>query len=1226
MNLLFTQCLSPLPSPSRREMPLKGVLLSNIPGGTPLKDFGKFQADCVPASAMKKATWPSGVPASQNLCLEKGGKRGNIFQSTLIAGGTHPKELLDLSEIKPVSEGELNALASCLKPEPVLPTGNVALKRKACRQLSLESPAKVFTRMKTRATLTKQQKLLNTDMITDLIITPERHLTPLVKQNKKSTAEDEMPKERLAEEPLGKAREEQVPSHIAKNKNVCSGIMSPPVLDSPHKFFSRVKQKLQQKRLEKDASSYQTKQNVPLSPAVKQPLTVSSSPKKLNNLNEDCLNTSANEDDEFIVEPVKLDNETFSMGVNVMDMSFDLVEPGETLEEMEPGRLPEEGRTSHQSNQKPAPRGQQELKAGPQALPQHLCDIIFATPKVQIPRKQKRVGANSSSDDTNEEAGETLEEMEPGRLSEEGRTSHQSNQKPAPRGQQELKAGPQALPQHLCDIIFATPKVQIPRKQKRVGANSSSDDTNEEEQQMVCLSGWKIRVINNNTAVCLEGKRRDMDGVFWHSNAIVERMAPNKVRTSSGKVYKLEGCIEASAMKKEGMPVKFIKRFESGIPQNWKMYVEDLLRFLRRKEQRAFASSMNSNEREDPVEMECLEDMPRKVGRKSRTKSTTYVATPQSVQPQTSLQSSLDRSCTRSGRKVKPPMQFWCGERLFVDQALNVTVNKPGTNYLSPTVSSARRQDRHNITSHVEYREESWKACEEVPPSQAKGRKRPVSTRQAEPAEKQNSWHLVSDPEESDYESTIADARKKKAVVTLTPLNYTKLREKPSRKSSQPRRKQKGPAQGAKANCSQRCLADREPAVLKYPLRSQEQVICQSEQVAESFSNPSEDESSEDMQRIQRKVQPPVNRRPSNRQQSGAGKQLPEPRGSEPQSRKLRVAQPSGKQDKMEEPTSPDLASRTQGSLRRNAKFRKYSPGSESESETSVKEFQVKRGNLKAQRANSEISNTLAFPRKTPGKKLLGKGGDSFPDVNEDWTEKELQKLHRALASLPKHKSDFWLLVSTAVGTRSVEECQQRYMEQQESHKRAPKRTTKQRKEEREEGAKQPVAIVAKVGTLKRKQQMRHFLEQMPKDNHDDIFATTPFQNRNKKLPEFRTVPEDDVFQLKDSHPITPTSAIFPLVKTPQCQHISPGMLESLDRNYEKHVFHLQKNIKGKERTWHNVKKKKKKQAGTAFTTPNSRRTNVFAFDEHIKAGVGQLFQEDEEMLSDEEEDLYFST
>lgn len=43
-----------------------------------------------------------------------------------------------------------------------------------------------------------------------------------------------------------------------------------------------------------------------------------------------------------------------------------------------------------------------------------------------------------------------------------------------------------------------------------------------------------------------------------------------------------------------------------------------------------------------------------------------------------------DKSITRSGRRVKPPMQFWCGERIRLDQELNVTINKGGANYLSP--------------------------------------------------------------------------------------------------------------------------------------------------------------------------------------------------------------------------------------------------------------------------------------------------------------------------------------------------------------------------------------------------------------------------------------------------------------------------------------------------------------------------------------------------------------
>uniref|UniRef100_A0A670XUU7 SANTA domain-containing protein n=1 Tax=Pseudonaja textilis TaxID=8673 RepID=A0A670XUU7_PSETE len=102
------------------------------------------------------------------------------------------------------------------------------------------------------------------------------------------------------------------------------------------------------------------------------------------------------------------------------------------------------------------------------------------------------------------------------------------------------------------------------------------------EKQMICINEWRIRVINDNTAVCLEGIRRDMDNVFWHSNAIVERIAHNQVKTLTGNTYILDGRIDAVNMKKEGIPPTFIKRFGTGIPKNWKMLVADLLRYMKR--------------------------------------------------------------------------------------------------------------------------------------------------------------------------------------------------------------------------------------------------------------------------------------------------------------------------------------------------------------------------------------------------------------------------------------------------------------------------------------------------------------------------------------------------------------------------------------------------------------------------------------------------------------------
>ncbi|KFP21015.1 Mis18-binding protein 1, partial [Egretta garzetta] len=119
-----------------------------------------------------------------------------------------------------------------------------------------------------------------------------------------------------------------------------------------------------------------------------------------------------------------------------------------------------------------------------------------------------------------------------------------------------------------------------------------------------------------------------------------------------------------------------------------------------------------------------------------------------------------------------------------------------------------------------------------------------------------------------------------------------------------------------------------------------------------------------------------------------------------------------------------------------------------------------------------------------------------------------LCSLGRAIASFPKHRNGFWVEVAMMVGSRSAEECQQKYIEEQQAKdsKTHTKTTTTLGKPQQKGtdilalGKKEPVTITAKVGTLKRKQQMRDFLDHLPKDNHDDVFTATPFQNRRVKV------------------------------------------------------------------------------------------------------------------------------
>ncbi|XP_051502704.1 mis18-binding protein 1-like isoform X2 [Myxocyprinus asiaticus] len=179
------------------------------------------------------------------------------------------------------------------------------------------------------------------------------------------------------------------------------------------------------------------------------------------------------------------------------------------------------------------------------------------------------------------------------------------------------------------------------------------------------------------------------------------------------------------------------------------------------------------------------------------------------------------------------------------------------------------------------------------------------------------------------------------------------------------------------------------------------------------------------------------------------------------------------------------------------------------------------------------------------------------------WMEEELQKLQKAVNSLPMHKSGYWGNVAYFVGTRSAEECQEQYNTHQKTNRRPRKRPQK-KPITTEEPGKEVVEITARAGTLKRRQQMRYFLDHMPKDDHDDVFASSPMHNKQIKLPVMSANgDEEDFCQLQD--PQTPSSSIFSAVKTPQCLHISPGMLGSINKNnMDKYIFHLQNKRKGR--------------------------------------------------------------
>ncbi|XP_069591083.1 mis18-binding protein 1 isoform X2 [Ranitomeya imitator] len=272
------------------------------------------------------------------------------------------------------------------------------------------------------------------------------------------------------------------------------------------------------------------------------------------------------------------------------------------------------------------------------------------------------------------------------------------------------------------------------------------------------------------------------------------------------------------------------------------------------------------------------------------------------------------------------------------------------------------------------------------------------------------------------------------------------------------------------------------------------------------------------------------------------------------------------------------------------------------------------------QRNSSTVSSSKRWMPLNPFKAI---------NREEEWTEKEVHRLYKAVSSLPKHKKGFWLDVAMAVGSRSAEECNEKYLERQQAKpSRAPPKkrvnASKKKKQENNEH-KEAVKITAKVGTLKRKQQMREFLDQIPKDDHDDLFSDNIFQGKKIKLPTFSMNCDDD-FILEQLHPVTPTTPVCPFATTPQCEHITPGMLSSFNKSEnDRLVYRIQKDLRrDKFLDWGY---RLKKSGPLAHTTPTSRRTPFLKKGSTDTSVIGKLFKVKDAATSDDEQekDYYFS-
>ncbi|XP_009077164.1 PREDICTED: mis18-binding protein 1, partial [Acanthisitta chloris] len=955
-----------------------------------------------------------------------------------------------------------------------------------------------------------------------------------------------------------------------KPQPVAALATAPPAQESPQKFFLRIKRLLQQQQ-QNPTPSNPIKHNIPPSTTTEEPSVKPACAEQPRNEPAENRDSDKDDVDVFLVESIDADDEDCQNTSSVDVNSVPLTNGGQVKGRLENGEakqteLHQDRRELQPSGKQAAPGVAKTLKTNAQEPSKCCCRVMLSPLKVHIQRKRK---------------------------------------------------------------LAEDPEVPLDKPL----ADQPSGKAVEKEN--VYLSSWRIQVLDGNTAICVEGKRKDMRYLPWHSSAITERLACNRLKTSSGTVYVLEGRIDSASMRKEGFPYRFIRHFTYGFSKRWKEYVQEFLEEKRRKEQNQCSEDAESDSVVGTVVLERAGG-PAKDVEKPGMRNTISQVLPRNNEnaystPQHSFWGSDPSGiCTRSGRVIKPPLNFWCGQREVMDRNLGVTLEDGGMDYLDLVHSSEKSQKMTRSISKKGKLKEVRKTRGKIPKSQSKGKsseKRASSKRDSKSAGSKNR-HFIVDEDES------GAAGKHTQMKPELPARLSALNSKVLSKHSM---SILGMGRERRAAASVELTVSKQED--KYSPRAAKQPCLGRCSPEGSSKRNEEEESSDDVPLLIRRKNKSQLKAQTGKwecSRDGASKASCEQVTGQPsQDVTARFSGPessdgSGSLPEGQTPPSDSSASHLPSKARRTrsrANPPQYWPDSNTKPKSSSEELHLTAKNSRApvKKPTSGAPNSAkpSAARSREQKRAKGqKSLDVLPRAAGGWSKKELQKLYRAVASFPKHRRSFWEEVAMVVGTRSAEECQSQYLQnQQDKGSRTKVKKTKSGKPEQRD--KEP-EITARVGTLKRKQQMRQFLEHLPKDNHDDVFAASPFQRRRVQLPTFRGSrdEEDDDFALTDL-PLTPSSAVFPLMKTPQCEHISPGMLVPINRNdYDRHVFRLQK-TKGGRSTWDKVKKK---SGGAVQQTPASRRTKMSVDRKVPEASVvGKLFVADTPESSSEEQDSYFS-
>nr|XP_054757974.1 mis18-binding protein 1-like [Lytechinus pictus] len=716
-------------------------------------------------------------------------------------------------------------------------------------------------------------------------------------------------------------------------------------------------------------------------------------------------------------------------------------------------------------------------------------------------------------------------------------------------------------------------------------SGSCEDVVRKGKKSVTDLDQWIIKWIGSGFKhIAVEGHRlEDPEGSFWHSTAIVKRVSPCLVETSSGSQYRLHGNFNKLLALDQGFSKKLVHRFRKGFPGHWKACLKQ-----EALEQSGGKKCLYSETRLAETAKNC---------RRTKVRLCIYLFSSNPASVVTPSYVSVEKvRTTKSGRKVLPPLQYWRGQRqrtlLYMDGAAELLEGSVDYTPVSATSLS--------VTGSIDISQRSRRRCiqKETPTGRVQAVKSTISKRKG----------IIKETESKKSQSKMIQ---KKTIVSRNERNWdTSKTKEDGEDCSHEAKSEKDSLQGSRRRSSestnhQRSLSNPRSA----SLTAASDTVSPGSRVngdhATTRHNQPYDLYGEVMGVLKENKQQRLSNQSRRRSQGNLSSSSAAEHSQGEESFNI-----SDDEDFAKEESA--FASEGEG---KNASFsRKDSSAASSKSKASSKnrrrtssrtnervllgsnmlpsvvleKWENNDTNTKGKSkssAQSQKQDKVKKQAKSKGMKQappVSRRSQRIHETNGNWMPDELQRLHSALNMIQPSSSQFWHRVAATVGTKTEWECQQQHQAKLEetTRKSNQSKNTKEPtkdKEAKDQRAKEPVALTAAKGTMKRKRQLRELIQQHNQASEEDLFDSTPFKKQRKKmkpllnldLGEEKLDDDDDGMMSKtpgSARLKTPSTRFHNLLaplsgkKTPHSFAISPGLLSSVEtKHIDQYIFGMQK-------------------------------------------------------------------